>query len=195
VNTVVQALLYFVVDLGTKSGQAAERRLDVPAGATEPVVKIEMAKGGIEVVAPHQPNDAPPKPNAFRVSGRTVDRLRRLNEFIGFALAVLGGIGRTRGRLAGLVLGGGVPALGDRACYTNHECEPGDGKVAQNRSLKLEHALTHNFPDLVPARVLPGTRLVDAVQIGLQYGGDSRRIPMTDISDFVQQTHNFIVLW
>jgi hypothetical protein len=45
--------------------------------------------------------------------------------------------------------------------------------VAQNRSLKLEHRLTHNFPDLVPARVLPRTRLVDAVQIGLQYGGDS----------------------
>jgi hypothetical protein len=45
--------------------------------------------------------------------------------------------------------------------------------VAQNRSLKPEHPLTHNFPDLVPARVFPRTRSLDAVQIGLQYGGDS----------------------
>ena len=109
VNPVVQALLHLVVDLRTKSGQAAERGLDMPAGAAEPVVKVEVAKGGVEVVAPHQANDAPAQPNAFRVSRRTVDRLRRFDEFIGLALAVLGGIGRTGGRLAGLIRGGRVP--------------------------------------------------------------------------------------
>jgi hypothetical protein len=186
--------LYLVVDLGTKSGQAAERGLDMPAGATEPVVKIEMAKGGVEIVAPHQPNDPPAKPNAFGVSGRAVDRLGRFNEFVGLALAVLGGIRRGGGRLAGLVLGG-VSALGNRASDTDHECEPGDGKVTQNGNLKLYHPLTHKFPDFVPAGVLPGTRWFDAVEIGPQYGEDGCRIPMTDISDFVQQTHNFILLW
>ena len=74
-NTIVQALLYLVVDLRTKPGQAAERGLDMPTRAAEPVIKIEMAKGGVEVVAPHQPNDAPAKPDAFRISSGTVDRL------------------------------------------------------------------------------------------------------------------------
>jgi hypothetical protein len=201
VNTVVQALLYFVVDLRAKSGQTSERGLDVPARAAEAVVKIEMAKGGIEIVAPHQTDDAPAKPNTFRVSRRTVDRLRRLNEFVGLALAVFAGIGRIGGRLAGLILGR-VSALGGRASDTrasdtrasdtDEKCNRGDGKVTQNRSLKLYRPLTHKS---VPARVLPGTRWFDAVQIGLQCGGDGFTDSMTDISDFVQQTHNFIVFW
>ena len=194
-NPVVQAPLHLVVDLGTKSGQAAERGLDVPAGTAEPVVKIEMTKGGVEIVAPHQPNDTPAEPNTFRVSGRTIDHLRRFNEFIRLVLAVFGGIGRTGGRFAGLILGGRVAALGARASNTDQECKPGGGKVAKNRSLKLEHPLTHKFPDFFHARVWPGRASFDAVQIGLQCGGDHFRIPMTDILDFVQQSHNFIVLW
>ncbi len=129
--------MHLVVDLRTKSGQAAERGLDMPAGAAEPVVKIEVTKGGIEIVAPHQANDAPAKPDTFRVSGGTIDHLRRFNELIRLVLAVLGGIGRTGCRLAGLILGGRVPALGTGASNTDQECEPGGGKVAQNRSLKL----------------------------------------------------------
>ena len=159
-NPVVQAPLHLVVDLRSKSGQAAERGLDVPAGAAEPVVKIEVAKGGIEIVAPHQANDAAAKPNTFRVSGGAVDRLRRFNEFIGLVLAVLGGIGQTGGRLAGLILGGRVPALGGRASNTDQECKPGGGKVAQNRSLKLKHPLTHKVPDLLPARAADPDALV-----------------------------------
>jgi hypothetical protein len=42
------------VDLAAEAGQAAERRLDMAAGAAEPVVEVEMAEGGVEVVAPHQ---------------------------------------------------------------------------------------------------------------------------------------------
>ena len=136
-NPVVQTPLHLVVDLRTKSGQAAERGLDMPAGAAEPVVKIEVTKGGVEIVAPHQANDTPAEPDAFRVSGGTVDRLRRFNEFIRLVLAVLGGIGRIGGRPAGLILGGRIAALGARASNTDHECKPGGGKVAQNRSLKL----------------------------------------------------------
>jgi hypothetical protein len=32
--------------------QAAERRLDMPAGAAEPVIEVEVAKSGIEIVPP-----------------------------------------------------------------------------------------------------------------------------------------------
>ena len=137
VNPVIQALLYLVVDLCTKSGQTAERGLDMAARAAEPIVEIKMAKGGVEVVAPHQANHASAEPNAFGVTRRTVDRLRRLGEFIRPALAVLGGIGRVCGRLAGLIRGGRCPALGNGASNTDHECKPGDGEMAQNRSLKL----------------------------------------------------------
>ncbi len=167
----------------------------MPAGTAEPVVEIEVTKGGVEVVAPHQANDTAAEPDAFRVSGGTIDHLRRLDEFIRLVLAVLGGIGGTGGRLAGLILGGGVSALGSRASKTDHECKPGGGKVAQNRGLKLKHPMTHKFPDFFLPASGPGRGSFDAVQIGLQCGGDRFRIPMTDISDFVQQSHNFIVLW
>jgi hypothetical protein len=42
---------------------------------------------------------------------------------------------------------------------------------------------------------LPVRPLRNAVQMGLQCGEAAWRIPMTDILDFVQQTHNFIALW
>ena len=139
--------------------QTTKRRLDVTARATKPVIKIEMAKGGVEIVAPHQDHDPAAKPNAFRVSGRTIDGLRCLNEFVGFALTFLGHIGRRgriwRGRFSRLILGAKVAALGDRASDTDQECKPGDGEVAQNRIFKLKHPSTHKFPDLFPARRQP----------------------------------------
>jgi hypothetical protein len=39
------------------------------------------------------------------------------------------------------------------------------------------------------------TRWFDAVQIGPECGGDHGQIAMADISDFVQQTHNFVASW
>ena len=81
------------------------------------------------------------------------------------------------------------------ASDTDQECKPGDGEVAQNRILKLKHTSTHKFPDFVPARGQPGRGSVDAVQLGPQCGGNRSPNPMTDISDFVQQSHNFIALW
>ena len=150
-NAVVQALLHLVVDLRAKPGQAAEGGLDVPAGATETVVKVEVAKGRVQVVAPHQANDAPAEPDAFRVTGRTIDRLRGLGKFIGSALVVLGGVGTARGGLAGLILICRCAALGKRCPDTDHQCQPGYGEVTQSGYLKLEHPLKHEFPDLVPA--------------------------------------------
>ena len=108
------------------------------AGAAEPVIKIKVTKGGIEVVAPHKVNDPAAEPNTFRIAGRTVDGLRRFDEFVGPALVVLGRIGRTGGRLARLVRGGGGPALGERAADTHDQGKPGNDKMAQNRNLKLE---------------------------------------------------------
>src|SRR5262245_50787117 len=52
-----QALERLRVDLAV-AHEAAERSLDVAAGAAEAVVKLEVAEGGIEVGAPHQVDHA-----------------------------------------------------------------------------------------------------------------------------------------
>src|SRR4029079_4757309 len=99
-----------------EAGQAAERRLDMAAGAAEAVVEVEMAKGGIEVIPPHQPDHAPAEPNAFGIAGRAVDGLGGFRKLVSAALVlggVLGGIGRLGCRLA--LVGGGRSALGRSA--------------------------------------------------------------------------------
>jgi hypothetical protein len=115
------------------------------ARAAESIVEVKMAKGGVEVVAPHQANHASAEPNAFGVTRGTVDRLGGLGKFIRSALVIPGGIGRVCGRLAGLILGGRCPALGNGASNADHECQPGESEMTQNRNLK--HPLTHKFPD------------------------------------------------
>ena len=106
-----------------------------------------MAEGGIEVVAPHQHHDAATKPDAFGVAGRAVDRLLGLDKLVGLALVVLGSIRRIGiGRLAGLVLGADIAALGKGAADTKQKGEHGDRKVTQYRIFKLKHPSTHKFP-------------------------------------------------
>jgi hypothetical protein len=151
-DAVVQALWHLVVDLRAEPSQAAKGGLDVSARAAKSVIQIEMPEGGVEIVAPHQANDAAAEPDAFRVSGGAVDDLRRFNEFIGLALAVLGSVGRVaRSRLA-RILGSWGPALGQRVANTDQEQESGNGEMAQNRILNPKHTATHNFLDFWPAR-------------------------------------------
>ena len=105
------------------------------AGAAEPVVEIEMAKGGVEVVAPHQADHAAAEPDAFRVAGRAVDGLRGLDEFVGLALIVLGGIGG--------IGGGGLPAwswaLGSRRFGRRRRRHRSGGQARQRRGGAKPH--------------------------------------------------------
>ena len=155
-NAAVERLGYFGINLAAKAGQAAEGCLDMAARAAKTVVEIEVTKGGVEIVKPHQAHHATTEPDAFGVSRRSVDGLRGLDEFIGLALIFLGGVGALRWvsgpRLAVLVLGVNVTALGKGASDTDQQDEPGDGKVAHERMLKLKHPSTHKFPDLLLAR-------------------------------------------
>ena len=163
-NPAVEGFCDFRIDLPAEAGQATERRLDVAAGTAEAVVQIEMPKRGIEIVEPHQEDHAAAEPDAFRVSGRPADGLRRLDKLISFALVVLGGLGRLRRvcrpGLAGLVLGVGIAALGEGTSDTDQQCKPRNGEVAQDRTLKLKHPLTHKVPDLLPARAADPDALV-----------------------------------
>ena len=145
------------VDLAAESRQTTERRLDVAAGAAKTVVEIEMAERGVEIVEPHQAHDAAAEPDAFGVSGRAVERLGGLDEFVGLALIVAGRVGRlgpVRG-LARLFLRMSVTALGKSASASERQRKSGNktgnGEMAQNRISKLKHPSTHKFPDLLPA--------------------------------------------
>ena len=133
-NLVVQTSRNLVVDLSSETGQAAEGRLDMAAGAAEPVIEIEMPKGGVEVVAPHQAHDASTEPDAFRISARAIDGLRSLDEFVGFPLIFLGGVGGIGGRLLGLILGIGSAALSKRASRSDQQRQAGGGRTPQNRN-------------------------------------------------------------
>ena len=117
------------------------------AGAAEPVVEVEVAERGIEVVPPHQADHAAAEPDAFGIAGRAVDGLRGLDEFVGLALVVLGGVGGIGGRrLAGLVRGGRA-ALGENAARSDQEGKACNGEMAQNRTFEIKHPSTHTFPD------------------------------------------------
>ena len=155
-DAAAQAIGHLGIDR-SEAHQTTKSCLDMTARAAKSVVKIEVAERGVEVVAPHQNYHPAAEPNAFGVSGRAVNGLRRFHEFVGLALIVLGGIGGGSGicRFGRLILGAKVAALGDRASDPDQKCKPGDGEVAQNRIFKLKHPTTHKFPDLFSSEASP----------------------------------------
>jgi hypothetical protein len=195
--TSAQAFGCFGVD-GAKAHETPECRLNVAARAAKAVVKVEMAKRGVEIVAPHQNHHAAAEPDAFRVSGRAIDGLRSLDELIGLALTVPGGIGRRgrgcRGGLAGLILGAKVAALGEGASETDQQRDCGCGNTTQDRILEFEHPLTHKVPDFVACRRHTLARLLMPFK-WVPIAAETHRNPMADNLDFVQQSRNFIALW
>lgn len=142
-----QAVRDLVIDLGRKAGQAAERCLNVPPGAAKSVIEIEVTEGRIEVVDPDKLDDAAAEPDAFRVSGRPIDRLRRFDELVDLVLAILGRLGRIGRRLARLFSCLGLAALGERGSDSDEDREPGGGKTARNCLRKLKHPWMHGFPN------------------------------------------------
>ena len=145
-NASVQRLGYLRIDRSTESGQAAERSLHMAAGAAKPVVKVQVAEGGIEVIEPHQAHHAAAEPDAFRISCWPVDGLRGFHEFVGLALTVLGGI-RCRRLLGGLVLRAGIPALGDRTANAYQQGKAGRGDALKECRTKPVKNATHEVPN------------------------------------------------
>ncbi len=159
-DTAAQAFRRLRVD-AADAHQAAEGGLDVAARAAEAVIKVEVTEGGVEIVTPHQPDHAPAKPDAFRVAGRTVDRLRRFDEFVGLALVVLGGIARRGGgrgaRIGGwrfaLILGAQITALGESASDSKGQQQASCSYATHDGSFALDQQSTHEVPDyLWPSR-------------------------------------------
>ena len=127
--------------------QAAERRLDMAARAAEAVVEVEMAEGGIEIVAPEQVDHAPAQPDAFRIAGRAAQGLAASANSSIFLLAVLCVSAARRCWSAGLA----SAALGEgRLAPTDESCR------AQSSGNELrKRAKTHDrsgFVGPLPAR-------------------------------------------
>src|SRR5262245_22093321 len=74
--------------------EATEGRLDVAGRTAEPVVKVEMAKRGIEIIAPKQADHAPTQPQAFRIGGGPSQEPLGFGELVDFLLGFLGVAGR-----------------------------------------------------------------------------------------------------
>src|SRR5260370_10624231 len=104
----VQAIGRFGVDRIGVQNQAAECHLDMAARAAETVVKVEVAKGGIEVVTPQKAHNTPAEPNTFRITRRPVKDALRFGKFVNF----LRFLGAVLGAVFGGVLG---PFFG--ACF------------------------------------------------------------------------------
>ena len=117
-NPCIQARRRFRIDIGPLAYHTAERCLDVGAWAAEPVVKIEMAKGGVHVVPPHQTHHPAAEPDAFRVAGRAGDQTGRLGEFVDLSLGLFGRIRRLGRRR--FVAAFGIAALGEALVANEH---------------------------------------------------------------------------
>ena len=72
--------------------QAAESGLDMRTGAAEPVVKVEVPEGGVEIVPPQQADYPAAEPDALRIAGRPGEHTRRFGNFVDAFLAFLGGV-------------------------------------------------------------------------------------------------------
>lgn len=157
-DTAIQTVGDFRIER-TESDQATEGRLNVAARTAEAIVQIEVTKCGVEIIAPHQHDDAATEPYAFWVAGRTVDSGGGLYEFVGLLLAFLGDVGgssrRIRGGLLGLILRAQRAALGDRAAKAKQQRKSRDGNTTQNRILEPDQHSTHKVPDLLSATVAP----------------------------------------
>jgi len=112
----VQSLRRLRVDAALPN-DTTECRLNVAARAAKPVVEIEMAEGRVHIVAPHQADHSPPKPDAFRIAGGPAELFCRFGELFDLALRLFSAIGRLRRRLVAAL---GVAALGHRVLGTEY---------------------------------------------------------------------------
>src|SRR5262245_20332350 len=73
--------------------EAPERSLDMGTRAAEPVIKIQVTEGRIEIVAPKQVNHTAAKPDAFGITGRTAQSPRCFRDLVDLFLGFLGCVG------------------------------------------------------------------------------------------------------
>ena len=86
-----KAFLLLRVDVSLPD-DAAERGLNMGAGAAETVVEIEVAESRIEVVAPKEADHAAAQPDTFRITRRAGQNTGGLGYFVDLFLGLFGGV-------------------------------------------------------------------------------------------------------
>jgi len=150
-DAAVQTVGRFGIDRIAVQNEAPERHLDVAAGAAEPVVKVEMPEGRIQVVAPEQAYHPAAEPDAFRIAGRTIEGALRFGKLIDF-LDLFGAVfGALFGRRRLLVGGLGVVILRQDLVLRQHlgvsRSDRGDGQAEGGAQCteKIEYAIRHSL--------------------------------------------------
>lgn len=116
--------------------------------APETIVKIKVAKGGVQIVAPEQADDPPAQPNAFRITRWPVYRLLGLGKLVDL-LGLLLAVG-CRALLCRL----GVVALGESSRGKDRSRCAQCGRYAEHT---MEHgSLGSSGPFLMMKRAFPG---------------------------------------
>ncbi len=103
-----------------------------PLGTAEPVVEIEMAEGGIEIVTPQQADHPAAEPDAFGIAGRSVEDALGFGEFVDF-LRLFGGVLARRRVLVG---GLGVVALGQSR--GDHRADGRPRRARERRTIRRQ---------------------------------------------------------
>ena len=138
-NAAIEAVWSLRIHGVSMQNKTPKRRLHVRAGAAEPVVKIEVPEGSVEVVAPKQVDHAPPEPHAFGVARRAGHGALRLGEFVHLLrlfAAVLSGRRRLLGRF-------GIAGLGESRRDAQGKKEPKRGaRSADNAEYPKDHGST-----------------------------------------------------
>lgn len=87
VNPPVQRIRSFTIDVPLPDN-AAEGHLNVAGRTAEPVVKVKVTEGGVEIVAPQEADHTRSKPKTFGVRGRTAKDLLGLDVHVNLLTAV-----------------------------------------------------------------------------------------------------------
>src|SRR5262249_25158196 len=163
----------------TLAHHAAESLLQMVAGTAEPVVKLELAQRGVEVVAPQQADHPAAGPHAFRLSGGARQEPGRLGKLVELLLLLLGRVGgRGGGRLLRLLrrllLAGG---LSGRPLHGRENGRRWNGRENQRGSEEgcagTRKERGHGRPD--DARATELTRTHCNTRIGHLCGAESLR--------------------
>ena len=146
-DAAIEHIWRFWIDVA-EPDKTAERRLDVPAGASEPIVEVEVAERGVQIVAPQQADDAAAKPDTLLIAGGTLDQPANLGDFVyplGDSLAPVARCGFWIGRfLVGIL---GVGGKGDGGLEgEGADCEQPRDTQVRNKLLNENHGLGRCLP-------------------------------------------------
>jgi hypothetical protein len=121
--------------------QTAKSGLDMGARTAEAIVKIEMAEGGIEVVAPKQVNHPAAQPDAFGIAGRASQDAGRLGDLVYLFLGFLGRVGGRFLRLRRLAIAALGEGRGNDKTSAGYATQHGDQLTQLERNRHLPRRL------------------------------------------------------